>query len=277
MEAVNSDTPLSGILEDIAEAVSSQLSGIACWFDLDDGSHFGRRPAEPAVSAPVARAILSRSGKSLGSLNADLPTTTPLTVDIDAALNLGVHLAALAIENRRLHADLVRRSEFDLLTDVPNRFYMERHLDELLRDAVRRGSIFALIYIDLDRFKQVNDSFGHRVGDMFLQHVALRVKNQLRTGNSLARVGGDEFAALVSSITDPAEAQEIAVRLEHCFASPFRIEGHEILGSASLGVAVYPRDGLTAEALQQFADNAMYAVKRRHREALPYRARTFGT
>jgi diguanylate cyclase (GGDEF)-like protein len=270
MEAVNSDAPLLRILEDIAEGVSSQLGGVLCWFNLADGSRLGRSPEASSVSSPVVHAVLSSSGKPLGSLHVNVANGAPLSDEADGALNMGLHLAAIAIENRDLHAELVHRSEFDMLTELPNRFYMERHLDRLLSETPPDIAVFALIYIDLDLFKQVNDSFGHRVGDLYLQHVATHMKNQLRAGDSLARLGGDEFAALLPSIPNPRTVQEIADRLEHSFDAPFQIEGHQILGSASLGVALYPRDGTTAEALQQFADRAMYAVKHGRRERLQY-------
>jgi diguanylate cyclase (GGDEF)-like protein len=270
MEAVNSDAPLLGILEDIAAGLSSQLGGVKCWFNLADGSRLGSPPEASSVSVQIGRAVLSRSGRPMGSLHVNVTNGAPLNDEAEAALNMAIHLAALAIENRHLHAELVHRSEFDMLTELPNRFYMERHLDQLLRETPPNDAVFALIYIDLDLFKQVNDSFGHRVGDLYLQHVAMRMKNQLRVGDSLSRLGGDEFAALLPSIPNPATFHEVANRLEHCFDAPFQIEGNEILGSASLGVAIYPKNGTSAEALQQFADKAMYAAKHEHRERLQF-------
>src|SRR5208337_962171 len=108
--------------------------------------------------------------------------------------------AALAIETRRLYTDLRRRSEFDLLTDIPNRFALEKLMDGRIEEARQTSSILGLIYIDLDRFKQINDQYGHHVGDIFLQEVANRMKRQLRGADMLARLGGDEFAALVSVV-----------------------------------------------------------------------------
>ena len=117
--------------------------------------------------------------------------------DEEKALSSAAELATLAIETRRLHADLVHRSEFDLLTDVQNRFSFERHLDRLIGEARNSAGIFGVIYIDLDDFKSVNDLYGHQVGDLYLQQVTSRMKRQLRPGDMLARLGGDEFAVLV--------------------------------------------------------------------------------
>jgi len=98
-----------------------------------------------------------------------------------------------------------------------------------------------LIYIDLDDFKRVNDRCGHHVGDLYLQEVAVRMKQQLRGGDMLARLGGDEFAALVSAVRTLDGVEEIALRLERCFDAPFVVEGLSLHGAASIGIALYPR------------------------------------
>ena len=115
--------------------------------------------------------------------------------------------------------------------------------------------------MDLDKFKQINDQFGHRTGDLFLQAVTRRMKAQLRQEDVLARVGGDEFIALVPVMENGLDAQEIAIRLERCFDEPFEIEGQLFKGSASIGLAQFPEDGTTEEALQHAADLAMYQHK----------------
>ena len=153
-------------------------------------------------------------------------------------------LATLAIETRRLYSDLLHRSEFDLLTDIHNRFSLDKHMDALINEARQKAGIFGLIYIDLDEFKQVNDLYGHQVGDFYLQEVALRMKQQLRAHDLLARLGGDEFAVLVPTARSRAAVEEIAVRMEHCFDEPFAVEGNVIHGSASVGFALYPEDAL---------------------------------
>jgi diguanylate cyclase (GGDEF)-like protein len=107
----------------------------------------------------------------------------------------------------------------------------------------------------------VNDSYGHQVGDQYLQQVALRLKRQLRPQDRLARLGGDEFAALVPMVRNRAEVEEIAQRLEHCFNEPFALEGLVLTGSASLGVALYPEDGATKDDILNVADAAMYTAK----------------
>ena len=130
----------------------------------------------------------------------------------------------------------------------------------------RADGTFGLIYIDLDEFKLVNDRYGHRIGDLFLQEAALRMNRQLRPGDRLARLGGDEFAAVVPMVHGRADVEEIAARMERCFEEPFLLEGSSIPGSASVGIAVYPQDGMDRDSLLHVADTAMYAAKNQRRD-----------
>jgi diguanylate cyclase (GGDEF)-like protein len=176
-------------------------------------------------------------------------------------------LATLAIETRRLYSDLLHRSEFDLLTDIHNRFSLGKRLDAQIEEARENAGIFGLIYIDLDGFKQVNDLYGHHVGDLYLQEVAQRMKQQLRSHDLLARLGGDEFAVLLPKVRNRAGVEEIAQRLERCFDSPFAVGEIPLHGSASFGIALYPEDGATRDSLLSTADTAMYAVKNTKRQS----------
>jgi len=200
-------------------------------------------------------------GTSLGRLLASPPAAIREDAETFAALRIGVRLAELAIDTRRLLSDLRHRSEHDLLTGIPNRFSMERHLEQILIHSIQAETSFGVIYIDLDLFKLINDRFGHRTGDLYLQAVTQRMKAQLRGADILARIGGDEFIALVPDLRSRAGAEEILVRIEHCFDTPFEIEDALIHGSASVGLAVYPDDGASMEELQRHADAAMYAHK----------------
>ena len=171
-------------------------------------------------------------------------------------------LIALAVETSRLHADLVHRSEFDLLTDIHNRFSLETALGGLIEVARGAGTVFGLIYLDLNEFKGVNDRYGHRCGDAYLKKVTARMQGQLRPEDTLARVGGDEFAVLAPRVRCRGEAEEIALRLERCYDDPFAVDGNIIRGSASIGLALSPEDGTTKDALLNAADAAMYVEKR---------------
>jgi len=266
LEDINGSKQLSNILEMIADMVSLKLDCAPCWCELADGAKLGNCPPVLAGLRIVSVKIAARSGPPLGSLLAALAPEAQPTSRETEALGNGARLATLAIETRRLYSDLRRRSEFDLLTDIYNRFSLHKRLDVMIEEARQSGSIFGLIYIDLDKFKPINDTYGHHVGDLFLQEVAKRMSSQLLGGDMMARLGGDEFAALVSLHNGRFDLEKIVARLEHCFVDPFIIEEHVLMGSASIGVAVYPEDGTTKDNLLNAADAAMYAVKNHKHE-----------
>jgi len=263
LEDINQSKPLAEILERITQLVSARLNGAACWCQVADGSTLGNRPPRLAPSSlrTHEHPIAARSGPALGTIYAAFDARTNPDPTENAALAMAAELATLAIETSRLYSDLVHRSEFDLLTDVQNRFALEKTLRAQILVARQSASIFGLIYIDLNEFKQVNDVYGHQVGDQYLQEVTQRMKRQLRPGDVLGRLGGDEFAAVVSEVRNRTEVEEIAARLEGCFKQPFEGEGYSLLGSASFGIAVYPEDATSADSLLRAADAAMYVAK----------------
>jgi diguanylate cyclase (GGDEF)-like protein len=267
LEKINGSNPLAEIIEEITELVSSMLNGAHCWSEIAGGATPGVRPPNLGLERVIQIQIAGHSGSVLGEFFAGFDRLAPRSGGEIEALTLGARLAALAIETRRLYSDLRRRSEFDLLTEIHNRFSLEKCLAAQIEEAAARGSVFGLIYIDLDKFKQVNDRYGHHIGDLYLQEVTRRMKRQLRGGDILARLGGDEFAALVSVVMNRAEVEEIAVRLERCFDEPFALEGNLLQGSASVGYALYPENGANGDSLLSAADAAMYAVKYSRRRA----------
>jgi diguanylate cyclase (GGDEF)-like protein len=261
LEDINGTKPLADILEQIAELISFSLDGASCWCEIADGARLGKRPSEPHKLRVVPAEIPARSGPALGTLFAAFNAKTTPRPSEDEALFMGTRLATLAIETRRLYYDLHHRSEFDLLTDVHNRFSLEKRLNAQIDEARQNAGIFGLIYIDLDKFKQVNDLYGHHIGDLYLQEVTLRLKRQLRPRDLLARLGGDEFAVLLPTVRNRAGVDEVVRRLEHSFNDPFVLEGHTMQGTASFGIALYPEDSTTGDSLLNAADSAMYEAK----------------
>lgn len=124
---------------------------------------------------------------------------------------------------------------------------------------------FGLIYLDLNRFKQVNDSYGHLIGDLYLREAALRMKIQLRPQDMLARLGGDEFAVVLPTVRSRLEVESITNRLQRAFDEPFILGEHKLQGSASVGLALYPDDGHDKDTLLSTADAAMYMNKQADR------------
>jgi diguanylate cyclase (GGDEF)-like protein len=263
---INSSKPLAEILETITEMTSFMLNGAPCWCDVTDGARLGNYPPNADRLHVLKEEIPARSGPPLGALCAGMnsrsfPGIHRTFSRETEVLSRGAELAMLAMETRRLHSELLRRSEVDLLTNVHNRRSLGERLDALIEEARQNASIFGLIYIDLDKFKPINDRYGHHVGDLFLQQVAERLKRQLRSADLLARLGGDEFAVLLPMVRYRTKVEEIALRLELCFKEPFIVEGKPLQGSASFGYSIYPEDGTTKESLLTAADSAMYAAK----------------
>ena len=261
LEDISGTRALSEIVEQIAELVSFKLRGAPCWCQIADGALLGNCPPKLTGLRVVRSEIPARTGPALGTVFAAFDQLAQPSADEQDALSMAVGLTALAIETRRLYSDLLRRSEFDLLTDIHNRFSLEKYLEEQIAKARQNAGIFGLIYIDLDGFKQVNDRYGHLIGDQYLQQVTLRMKHQLRSVDMLARLGGDEFAALVPVVRNRSKVEEIAQRLKRSFDAPFTVGEYILKGSASVGIALYPEDASTADGLLSAADSAMYLAK----------------
>jgi diguanylate cyclase (GGDEF)-like protein/PAS domain S-box-containing protein len=158
----------------------------------------------------------------------------------------------------------------DPLTELPNRLLLRDRITHGMASAARNGTQFALLFIDLDRFKTINDSLGHRVGDELLKQVAERLARCVRMEDTLARLGGDEFVVLLQGLNDSQVASQVARKVLKLLARPYLIEGHQLSSSCSIGIALYPTDGTDAQALMKNADAAMYHAKERGRGNYQY-------
>ncbi|HVE71737.1 MAG TPA: EAL domain-containing protein [Thermoanaerobaculia bacterium] len=164
-------------------------------------------------------------------------------------------------ERRRAEEQIEYQAYHDGLTGLPNRLLFRDRLTVALAHAKRQHSPLVLMFLDLDRFKIVNDTLGHSLGDDLLRANATRLRSVLREGDTIARMGGDEFTVLLTDLTDVRDAARIAQKLLDTVAQPVRVEGHELYVTTSIGIAVYPNDGDTAELLLKNADSAMYRAK----------------
>ena len=149
----------------------------------------------------------------------------------------------------------------DALTRLPNRALLADRLHQALAHARRSDRALALLFLDLDRFKDVNDSFGHAFGDSLLRAVSARLQACVRRGDTVARQGGDEFLILLSDLEKMANVEQVALKIQREFSLPFLIEGHELFMSGSMGASVFPEDGEDMESLLKHADTAMYRAK----------------
>lgn len=169
---------------------------------------------------------------------------------------IGVALSSAARDEQ-----LFRQARYDGLTGLPNRFLLIERLKQEVAQAQRVDKTFAVLYVDLDRFKQVNDSLGHSAGDLLLQEAAHRLRDCVRESDTVARVGGDEFTILLGGFSDATVARTVADHILSAMEKSFSISGTENFVSASIGIAVYPHDGSDPGQLLRNADTAMYRAK----------------
>jgi diguanylate cyclase (GGDEF)-like protein len=170
-------------------------------------------------------------------------------------------LASVAIENSLLYDRLAFQAQHDTLTGLPNRLLFQDRVQQAARAALRHGKKAAVLWIDLDKYKQVNDTLGHRVGDEVLCEVARRLQGCLRQSDSVARVGGDEFTVLAQDLKQPADAERVAAAILSAFAPPFQLASHQTTMTASVGISMYPDHGEDPITLLRNADIAMYSAK----------------
>ncbi|QCF26777.1 diguanylate cyclase [Hydrocarboniclastica marina] len=163
--------------------------------------------------------------------------------------------------SKKQQQELTHRATHDALTGLANRMLFEDRLDQALLRADRSRTLVAVLFIDLDNFKPVNDTLGHAVGDRLLKELAQSLKDQLRSGDTKARLGGDEFAVILEGLESAEAAQEVVEELTRALNRSVRLDGHELLVTTSIGVSLYPDDAATAETLLLTADAAMYEAK----------------
>jgi diguanylate cyclase (GGDEF)-like protein len=177
--------------------------------------------------------------------------------------------AALVVYHSRRVARILAESEAraqqmagqDLLSGLPNRALFNQYLDAEIGRTARTGSAFALFYLDLDRFKEINDSFGHEAGDRLIKGATQRVSSILRGGDRLARLGGDEFAILQTEVQSPRDCEKLAKRILHEVAQPFDLGEQKVFVGISIGIALHPHDGKDSQGLMRRADLALYRAK----------------
>ncbi|MBV9671031.1 MAG: EAL domain-containing protein [Acidobacteriales bacterium] len=181
------------------------------------------------------------------------------------AAEFATTMAALAAEHDQLRSQLNFRADHDLLTGLPNRGLGIQKLSDAVERVHRYGSMCALISVDLDKFKEVNDSYGHAAGDTLLTEVADLLKSRLRSGDTVARIGGDEFMIVLEQISSPEAAEGVAKSLLAMFEKPFHINGRPLVIGASMGIALCMGREKTPFELCRDADDAMYLAKSRGR------------
>lgn len=182
------------------------------------------------------------------------------------ALNINLQkyneeLCSEILKRQKAESRIMHLAHHDALTDLPNRILLEDRINQAIAHAQRARQLAAVIFIDLDKFKDINDSLGHASGDQLLQQAAERLRHCVREDDTVARLGGDEFVMCLYGLTDRMAALPVAEKVLHAMAAGFHIAGRELTISASIGISVYPTNGLTAGELLHTADAAMYFAK----------------
>jgi len=265
LEIISSNQSLEVSLSEICASAVILLPGTECSYNIQLESKLeaeleeqpGDRRKEVLFEIPLRNDAERLVGKIVVSLVAgQIPAE-----DSEQIYTMITELAVLAMRNSQLYQGLVYHSTHDLLTELPNRRLFESQLAGALKQAEQRGSQLAVIYVDVNRFKSVNDRYGHKIGDLYLKEISARLAHQLRPIDLLARVGGDEFNVILPFPEDFDRVHSVTGRLKACFDDPFSLDGNIVTGSASFGFARYPQDGLTVEELTRVADHAMYICK----------------
>jgi len=223
------------------------------------------------MDRPIIGLIESRQLED-GRMNWTLTTKLPLHDESGAVIGL-VGITREINEIRQTEVALQHLATHDTLTDLPNRFLLVDRLGQLLARARRSGTVFAVLFMDIDRFKEVNDTLGHEVGDLLLRAVAQRLTKSVRQSDTVARIGGDEFVIMLETVHDSRGADAVADTVRRALAKSFTIQKQALQVSVSIGISFYPENGEDADTLLRAADYAMYLAKReggnRHLTCLP--------
>ncbi len=239
--------------------------------DFEAESRFHRSPILLAHRVRSAvEVLICGSGGAYGVIGAYSREPADFNAESANFIQSVSNTLAAAIERQHAEDRLAHLAQYDVLTDLPNRsLYLDR-LGHTLADAGRDKLPVGVLFVDIDRFKNVNDTLGHAVGDRLLVEIANRLRSTLRAGDTVARLGGDEFAVVLAHLTRAEDAGQVAQKIIQSLARPFRIDVHEVYVSASIGIGLYPIDGADADSLLKCADTAMYRAKESGRNAYQF-------
>ena len=208
---------------------------------------------------------IARAGKVWGIVVLGHDRKTALSSEQALALAGVIDRLAVALSSVARDKQLHDQAHYDSLTGLPNRHYLMDMLAQQVTHARSDGTVLAVLYIDLDRFKRTNDTLGHAAGDVLLRHAAARIRHAVRDIDIVARLGGDEFTVVLTKLKDARDAGSVARSLIAALNEPFEIDGHVIYAGASIGISVFPKDGGNSAELLKKADTALYLAKDRGR------------
>ena len=273
------ETNVDGIVVVDAETMKFQFANRAfcdmLGYGVDELPAIGVLDIHPTETLPSARAAFASQLEGKIRMSPDFPVKrkdgSTFFADIaGSTMTLAGRMYMVACfhdvtERKRAEEQIMRMAKFDVLTGLANRAVFVEALEQTIARARREGNIFAVLYLDLDHFKDVNDTLGHPIGDRLLQDVAQRFRAAVRETDTVARFGGDEFAVIEIDIREPADAAVLADKLLNAISEPFAIEGIVVRSGTSVGIAVFGPDSTDAETLLSHADVALYRAKQEGR------------
>lgn len=227
-----------------------------------------RRVLSGSDSLSLECRIINRKGRTL-----DVHAEAQIRRDTAGRPVQAVGYVQDVTERRRDEEKIRRLAYFDSLTGLPNRIHFTDHFDQAIKRARRMNHKLAILFVDLDRFKRINDNYGHSVGDDLLKEVAVRLSASIRTSDQVSRetwewiegrvsrLAGDEFLVLLENLAEYHDAAKVAERILAVLSAPYRIDGHDLGITPSIGISLYPRDGLERDVMIRNADTAMYKAK----------------
>ena len=257
-------------LNRVAENMTGWMQAEASGSVIDEVFRLVDAATRQPISCPTARAIIENKTVALDAVCVLIRRDCEeIAAELSASpihdRNGGVIGAVMVAHDvtvaRELSRKLARLALHDSLTDLPNRAYFRDRLAQAMDKARVDASSASLLYIDLDHFKQINDSLGHAIGDQLLQAVALRLLGCVRNGDTVSRQGGDEFVIVLVDVVQAQDAAACAEKILHALKAPYRISGHDLNVTASIGIATFPEHATDGDALLRHADVALYRAK----------------
>jgi diguanylate cyclase (GGDEF)-like protein/PAS domain S-box-containing protein len=258
LERMLQGDPMELVLRALVRMVERDREGVSCRIRLRGYENLvSPQPHSPETQSTVP--VIAANGLEIGAVELYAPKTVPGTGE--ELLTTVARMVALALERQSLNEQMAHQASHDSLIGLPNRYLLMDRLERSLPQALRDHSLVALLLVDLDRFKEVNDSLGHPVGDALLQRVAERFRRLTRSSDTLARMGGDEFVLVLPGLVDGADAAAVAQKLSEALQRPLRVGEREIFLSTSIGISVFPQDAGDAINLLRNAESALYRAK----------------
>lgn len=216
---------------------------------------------EHGINACWSHPIKTRDNLVIGSFAISSFKTRPASEFQQRLLSIAANISGIVIQREKQEQELWNLAHRDLVTGIPNRIFLNQRLEHAIGSAARKNTRLALFFIDLDKFKNINDTYGHKTGDQVLIETAKRINACIRSDDTLSRYGGDEFVLLVENLSESADVGQIAEKILSALAEPIFINNAKLKATPSIGISLYPDDGSEAEALLNHADTAMYEAK----------------